>query len=80
MAKIIIEVILRKFHHFATNSIIFMEITYLKTILVKSLKVSQITQGSEITQANFQKITQATGGFYHSQPPDLRTKKPVLKS
>ena len=42
-------------------------------------KVFKITQGSEITQAKFQKITQPTGGFGHSQPPKkCRKKKPEL--
>ena len=72
--------ILRNFHYFYANLVIF-HWKYKSEILAlqNNSRFSQITQGFEITQANFQKITQATGGFYHSQPPDLRTKKkPVL--
>ena len=71
MAKI--DMILR---HFYANLVIF-HWKYKSEIpaLQNNSRFSQITQGFEITQANSQKITQATGGFYHSQPPDLRTKK-----
>ena len=42
--------------------------------------VFKITQGSKITQAKFEKITQPTGGFGHSQPPKkCRNKKPARK-
>ena len=41
--------------------------------------IYKITQGLEITQAKFEKITQPTGGFGHSQPPKFcRKKKPGL--
>ena len=74
MAKI--DMILRNFHYFYANLVIF-HWKYKSEILAlqNNSRFSQITQGFEITQANSQKITQATGGFYHSQPPDLRTKK-----
>ena len=74
MAKI--DMILRNSHYFYANLVIF-HWKYKSEILAlqNNSRFSQITQGFEITQANFQKITQATGGFYHSQPPDLRTKK-----
>ena len=43
--------------------------------------IYKITQGLEITQAKFEKITQPTGGFGHSQPPKFcRKKKPGLAS
>ena len=78
MAKI--DMILRNSHYFYANLVIF-HWKYKSEILAlqNNSRFSQITQGFEITQANFQKITQATGGFFHSQPPDMRTKKkPVL--
>ena len=55
------------------NKFFFIENTNLKYLPY------EITQGFEITQANFQKITQATGGFFHSQPPDMRTKKSLSR-